>query len=90
MKDNPHGVRYTNVTKKRIPMLCAILTLQSIIRSLLLRDILTLQSLKENPYVARYTNVTIDEKESYSTRDTKVKINERESLECAIYSRYNR
>ena len=43
-------------------MLCAILTLQSIIRSLLLRDILTLHSLKENPYVARYTNVTIDEK----------------------------
>ena len=60
------------------------------IRSLLLRDILTLQSLKENPYVARYTNVTIDEKEPYSARDTKVKINERESLECAIYSRYNR
>ena len=55
------------------------------IRSLLLRDILTLQSLKENPYVARYTNVTIDEKESYSARDNKVKINERESLESAIY-----
>ena len=55
-----------------------------------MRDIFTLQSIKEYPYVARYTNVTIDEKESYSARDTKVKINERESLECAIYSRYNR
>ena len=76
LKENPYVVRYINVTID--------------IRSLLLRDILTLQSLKENPYVARYTNVTIDEKESYSARDTKVKINERESLECAIYSRYNR
>ena len=55
------------------------------IRSLLLRDILTLQSLKENPYVARYTNVTIDEKESYSARETNVTIDERESLERAIF-----
>ena len=55
-----------------------------------MRNKLTQQSTTENPYVARYTNVTIDEKESYSARDTKVKINERESLECAIYSRYNR
>ena len=30
----------------------------------MLRDILTLQSLKENPYVAQNTNVTIVEKES--------------------------
>ena len=30
----------------------------------MLRDILTLQSLKENPYVARHTNVIIIEKES--------------------------
>ena len=36
----------------------------------MLRDILTLQSMKKNPY---------------SARDNKVKINERESLECAIY-----
>ena len=51
-------------------MLRAILTLQSMIRSLLLRDIITLQSLKENLYVVRYTNVTIDEKESlYCARD---------------------
>ena len=45
-------------------MLRAILTLQSMIKSLLLRDILTLRSLKENPYVARHTNVTIVERES--------------------------
>ena len=40
----------------------------------MLRDILTLQSLKENPYVAQYTDVTI---------------NKRESLECARYKLYN-
>ena len=30
----------------------------------MLRDILTLQSMKKNPYSVRFTNVTIDESES--------------------------
>ena len=50
MKDNPHRMRYTNVT--------------IVERESLLRDIPTLQSMKKNPYSARDTNVTINERES--------------------------
>ena len=50
MKDNPHSMRYTNVT--------------IVERESLLRDIPTLQSMKKNPYSARDTNVTINERES--------------------------